>query len=119
AEYLIGIARLFADGTISKEMVLAAPSYNERIQMLSDIKGIGAWTANYVLMKSIKDLQAAPYGDAGLLNALISHKLIKDKSNMVAIEKLFKPFKGWESYLVLYFWRSLSAPQDNQYAVPT
>jgi hypothetical protein len=43
-----------------------------------------------------------------LLNALINHKLIKDKTNLPAIVKLFKPFRGWESYLVLYFWRSLS-----------
>jgi DNA-3-methyladenine glycosylase II len=108
AEYLILVSRLFAEGTISKHKVLDAATFPERVQLLTAIKGIGAWTANYVLMKSVKDLQAAPYGDAGLLNALINHKLIKDKSNVKAIEKLFKPFKGWESYLVLYFWRSLS-----------
>ena len=66
------------------------------------------WTANYALMKSLKQMQAIPYGDVGLLNALLNHQLIDDKKDLTRMAPLFKKFKGWESYLVFYLWRSLS-----------
>lgn len=109
AEYLLLVSQLFASGTISKERLLACASYEEQVQLLTAIRGIGAWTANYALMKTLKQLQAIPYGDVGLLNALLNHALIKDKKDNAGIDKLFKRFKGWESYLVFYLWRSLSA----------
>lgn len=109
AEYLLLVSKMFAEGTISKELVQQCASYEEQVQLLTAIRGIGVWTANYALMKTLKQLQAIPYGDVGLLNALLNHQLIKDKKDTIGIEKLFKGFKGWESYLVFYLWRSLSA----------
>jgi DNA-3-methyladenine glycosylase II len=109
AEYVLLVSKLFAEGSISKQHVLQCGSYEEQVALLTAIRGIGVWTANYVLMKSLKQLQAITYGDVGLLNALLSHELIKDKKDTAGIDKLFKKFKGWESYLVFYLWRSLAA----------
>jgi 3-methyladenine DNA glycosylase/8-oxoguanine DNA glycosylase len=81
---------------------------DEQVKLLTAIRGIGVWTANYALMKTLKQLQAIPYGDVGLLNALLNHGLIKDKKDTAGIEQLFRRFKGWESYLVFYLWRSLA-----------
>lgn len=108
AEYLIGIARLFADGTLSKERLLQCSSYEEQVAQLTAVRGIGIWTANYALMKSLKQMRSIPLGDVGLLNALTNHQLIKDRKDSARINKLFKQFKDWESYLVFYLWRSLS-----------
>ena len=108
AEYLILISQLFAAGAISIQHVEQCASYDEQVQLLTAIRGIGVWTANYALMKTLKQLQAIPYGDVGLLNALLNHGLIKDKKDTPGIEKLFRKFKGWESYVVFYLWRSLS-----------
>ena len=108
AEYVLLVSKLFAEGSISKQHLLQCASYEEQVQLLTAIRGIGIWTANYALMKSLKQLQSIPYGDVGLLNALLNHDLIKDKKDNAGIEKLFKRFKGWESYLVFYLWRSLS-----------
>lgn len=116
AEYLLLVSQLFAAGSISKQHLLQCASYEEQVALLTAIRGIGIWTANYALMKTLKQLQAIPYGDAGLLNALLNHGLIKDKKDNAGIDKLFKRFKGWESYLVFYLWRSLSA--GGQPAVP-
>jgi DNA-3-methyladenine glycosylase II len=109
AEYLILISQLFANGSISKQHLLQCGSYEEQVALLTAIRGIGTWTANYALMKTLKQLQAIPYGDVGLLNALLNHQLIRDKKDTAGIDKLFKAFKGWESYLVFYLWRSLTA----------
>jgi DNA-3-methyladenine glycosylase II len=108
--YLIGIANVFKEGKMSKEILLDLPDVAAQQKALTAIKGIGIWTANYTLMKTLRIPTSIPYGDAGLLNGLIAHKIISDKKDLVTIDAFFQHFKGWESYLVFYLWRSL-APQ--------
>jgi len=105
--YLIHTATAFVDGRISKEMLMALPT-EKQLELLTGLKGIGTWTANYVLMKSLRDPGAIPYGDAGLLNALLGHGIISNKKELQDMHALFQRFKGWEAYLVFYLWRSLA-----------
>lgn len=112
AEYLIAIAKAFSAGTLNKELLLALPDLESRIKYLTNIRGIGQWTANYTLMKSLKEPACIPHGDAGLLNALMNHGIIKEKSDKQSIEEFFKSFTGWESYLVFYLWRTLAQPKE-------
>lgn len=108
AEYLIGIAQIFEEGSVHKTMLQNLPTFEDQQQVLTSIRGIGIWTANYALMKSLRIARAIPYGDVGLLQALVNHELIKDRKDQAGIDRLFRKFKGWESYLVFYLWRSLS-----------
>lgn len=110
-KYLINISTAFTSGEISAEKLLALPNYESRQKMLTAVKGIGVWTANYTLMKGLKERNCIPYGDAGLLNALLNHQLIQDKKDNKGFDEIFAKFKGWESYLVFYLWRSL-APKN-------
>ena len=110
AEYVIGIAGIFKEGLMSKIILQDLSSFAAQQQALTAIRGIGIWTANYALMKSLRIAGAIPYGDVGLLQALVNHGLIKDRKDQAGIDRLFKKFKGWESYLVFYLWRSLSQP---------
>ncbi|MCE7064744.1 DNA-3-methyladenine glycosylase [Dyadobacter sp. CY326] len=108
ADYVIGIAKAFASGSLDKESLRALPDFTARKKALTAHKGIGAWTANYALMKSLKEPEGIPHGDIGLLNALSSHNIIHERSETSKIEALFSNFAGWESYLVFYLWRSLT-----------
>lgn len=108
AVYLTGLARTFENGEISKEQLLALPTLEERQKALVALKGIGVWTANYTLMKSLRAPDSIPHGDAGLLQALVMNGIMKDRKDLAAAERLYKKFKGWESYLVFYLWRSLA-----------
>jgi DNA-3-methyladenine glycosylase II len=108
AEYIIGVARAFVAGTLSEEILSALPDLSSRQKMLMSIKGIGIWTANYALMKSLKEQSGVPYGDSGLMQALLSHNIISDRKNMVSIHDFFSGLQGWESYMVFYLWRSLA-----------
>lgn len=112
AEYLIAIAQAFSAGTLNKELLQALPDLESRIKYLTNIRGIGQWTANYTLMKSLKEPACIPHGDAGLLNALINHGIIDDKNDKASINDFFKSFAGWESYLVFYLWRTLAQPKE-------
>lgn len=106
-EYLILISRIFAEGGMSKAILSACDSKEERMTKLTDIKGIGVWTANYVLMKSMGEMSCITYGDAGLNKAVNRFFGTGSKPDKGQIDEIFKDFTGWESYLNFYLWRSL------------
>lgn len=108
AEYLIGLAQIFASRVLSKKILTELPDFSARQKALTSVKGIGIWTANYALMKSLKEQSCIPYGDAGLMQALFSHQIIETKKDTLPIDRFFGNFKDWESYLVFYLWRSLA-----------
>ena len=112
--YLKNIAAAFCNGTVSKAVLQALPDSASRSNLLTGQKGVGVWTANYALMKCLRDQSAIPYGDAGLLNALMSHGIITNKTELKGMHTLFESFKGWEAYLVFYLWRGL-APKPEIY----
>ena len=107
AEYLIEIAKQFVSGNISKE-ILSAHTTPEAIRLLVSVRGIGEWTANYALMKSLKRLECVTYGDVGLYNALYNLKGFPKRPSREELNLFFDKFKDWEAYTVFYLWRSLA-----------
>lgn len=108
AEYVIGVARAFVEGTLSRGQIDALPDFEARQKALIAHKGIGVWTANYVLMKSFRAPEGIPHGDVGLLNALVGHGIIAERSEKDKIEAFFRDYAGWETYVTFYLWRSLA-----------
>jgi DNA-3-methyladenine glycosylase II len=107
AEYLIEIAKQFVSGNISKEK-LEKMDTPEAIKTLINVRGIGEWTANYALMKSLKRLECITYGDVGLYNALFAIKGFPKRPTREELNSFFENFKNWEAYTVFYLWRSLA-----------
>lgn len=110
--YLKYTAEAFVSGSISKAILIQLPDFLSRQKALTEIKGIGIWSANYALMKSLREPGSIPFGDVGLLQALQNHGLIKERNEKKVIEQLFDRFPNWQAYLVFYFWRSLSYPKQ-------
>lgn len=106
-EYLIGAARLIAEGELTKELLLKAGDYKKAEKMLTGIRGIGPWTANYVLMRCLRMPSAFPIDDVGLHNA-IKYLLGADKKpTKQEILQLSAAWTNWESYATFYLWRFL------------
>ena len=106
-EYLIGVARLFTDGELSKPMLLQLGDHASIEKKLVSIRGIGPWTANYVLMKSLRFPTAFPIDDVGLHNA-VKHALGMDrKPTRQELLELSAAWSGWEAYATFYLWRLL------------
>jgi len=111
AEYIIGIAQLFADNKISKTAILSLKEESAIAKELIKIRGVGEWTANYAMMKCLKCPNALTYGDVGLYNALHAIKGFPKRPSREQLADFFAPFEGWKAYLVLYLWRSLAIPK--------
>lgn len=108
AEYIIGIARQFTEGTLSKAALTNLTDSQQRLNRLMKIRGVGAWTANYVLMKSLRQADCITFGDTGLQSSVSSILGLDRKPVKEEIEIFFEPFAGWESYLNIYLWRTLN-----------
>ena len=104
--YTIGISEAFVSGALSREK-LSGLSLNEARDKLIKIKGIGNWTANYVLMKTFRYPNAFPAEDVGLHNAIRIQLQMQSKPTLDEVRKLFLRYKGWEAYATLYLWRTL------------
>ena len=79
----------------------------EVIKHLTQVKGIGVWTAHMFLMFSLRRTDVLPTGDLGIQMAVKKHyrkrKLPKPKD----MEKIAKCWSPYRSVACWYLWRSL------------
>jgi DNA-3-methyladenine glycosylase II len=106
-EYLIGVARLIADGSLSKEGLLALGSLRSAEKALVGIRGIGPWTANYVLMRCLRMTDAFPIDDVGLHLAVRQAAGMDRKPTRAELQALSAGWAGWQAYATFYLWRLL------------
>jgi DNA-3-methyladenine glycosylase II len=82
-------------------------SDDEVIEHLTQVKGIGEWTAHMFLMFSLRRPNVLPTGDYGVQVAMKKHykkrKLPKPKD----MEKIARAWEPYRSVACWYMWRSL------------
>ncbi|WP_306372892.1 DNA-3-methyladenine glycosidase II [Bacillus subtilis] len=106
SEYIIGIARLMASGKLSKEKLMKM-NFKDAEKNLIKIRGIGPWTANYVLMRCLRFPTAFPIDDVGLIRSI---KILRNMNRTPTKDEILEisvPWKTWESYATFYLWRVL------------
>ncbi|GGD67057.1 DNA-3-methyladenine glycosylase family protein [Paenibacillus nasutitermitis] len=107
SEYLIGIASLMDSGQLSKEKLLALGELQAIEKELVGIRGIGPWTANYVLMRCLRIPTAFPIADVGLHNAIKHVMNLENKPTLQQIREFSAPWGEWLSYSTFYLWRMI------------
>ncbi len=107
ALYIIQIAAAMADGRLS-DAQLQQLEYEEARNYLLQWKGIGNWSANYVLMKYRRFPEALPLEDAGLHNALRKQLQLSAKPSLTAVKEYTGHWRQHAAYATFYLWRSLS-----------
>jgi AraC family transcriptional regulator of adaptative response / DNA-3-methyladenine glycosylase II len=70
-------------------------------RQLCELPGIGAWTAEYVAMRALRDPDAFPSSDLGLLKAA------QVKSSR-ELEARSEPWRPWRAYAAMYLWNQLA-----------
>jgi len=108
AEYLIGLAKLFEEESVKKEDIASLGETKKMVDKLCQIRGIGEWSANYALMKSLGRMDCITHGDTGLQAAIRKELNLDRKPTKDEVINFLTPYAGWESYIVFYLWRSLS-----------
>ncbi|WP_155592336.1 DNA-3-methyladenine glycosylase family protein [Lysinibacillus cavernae] len=106
SEYIIGIAKLMDNHELSKNQLLPM-SLKDAEKRLTQIKGIGPWTANYVLMRCLRFSSAFPVDDVGLINSIKLVRHMESKPTKNEILTLSTPWENWQAYATFYLWRLL------------
>jgi DNA-3-methyladenine glycosylase II len=103
ASYIKNIAQGFQDKILDIK-ILRKMTDDEVIKELTKIKGVGKWTAEMILIFTLKRKDVFSLGDAGLRRAIKNlYKIEKDE----AILKLSEKWKPYRSHACWYLWRSL------------
>jgi DNA-3-methyladenine glycosylase II len=106
AEYILGLAETFVSKLPELSQVTKI-EYADAISLLQSIRGIGIWSANYILMRGAGNLNCLPLGDSGLHRAIRRVYGLKDRPGNHLVEKLAEPFTPYRSLFTLYLWYSL------------
>ncbi|QJC54193.1 DNA-3-methyladenine glycosylase 2 family protein [Paenibacillus albicereus] len=106
SEYLIGVAGRVADGTLDKRELEAA-DWAEAEKRLTAIRGIGPWTAHYVMMRCLRMAEALPAADVGLQHAIRIAAGMDRKPTAAEVREQARAWAGWEAYATFYLWRTL------------
>jgi len=106
AEYLCDLARRFCDGS------LHAARWSEMddeavIEDLTQVRGIGRWTAEMFLMFNLLRPNVLPLDDLGLRKAVCLHYFAGADAPPEAIRQLARDWEPWRSVATWYLWRSL------------
>lgn len=104
--YMKDLAEKTAAGLLDFSL-LPDLSDEEVIKHLTQVKGIGVWTAHMFLMFSLRRPNVLPTGDYGVQMAVKKHykkrKLPKPKD----MEKIARAWEPYRSVACWYMWRSL------------
>ncbi|PSF36574.1 DNA-3-methyladenine glycosylase 2 family protein [Aphanothece hegewaldii CCALA 016] len=78
------------------------------IQSLSEIKGIGQWTAQMILIFWLQRLDVLPSGDLGIRRAIQHLYELEKIPSPEAVTKIGEKWKPYRTIASWYLWRSLS-----------
>jgi DNA-3-methyladenine glycosylase II len=106
SEYLRDLAHHFADGTIQAQRW---PEMDDEavIAELVQVRGIGRWTAEMLLMFSLLRPNVLPVDDLGLRRAASRHYFDGEDVDADELRAFGARWEPWRSVATWYLWRSL------------
>lgn len=104
--YLRDLAGKTQAGLIEFER-MAELSEEEVIVHLTQVKGVGVWTAHMFLMFSLRHPDILPTGDYGIQAAVKKQYKKRKWPKPVVMEKIAKPWAPYRSVACWYLWKSL------------
>ncbi len=109
--YIRDLARKTLKGHVKFE-TLAELADHEVIEHLTQVKGIGVWTAHMFLMFALERPDVLPTGDLGIRSAIRKAYGLADLPHPKQIEELAVSWRPYCSVASWYLWRSLENPAE-------
>src|SRR5256885_2056133 len=86
---------------------LADMNDDEVIEHLTQVKGVGVWTAHMFLMFTLRRANVLPTGDFGIRVAMKKHYRKRKLPNPAQMEKIAKSWAPYRSIACWYLWQSI------------
>nr|MBA3528738.1 DNA-3-methyladenine glycosylase 2 family protein [Propionibacteriaceae bacterium] len=81
---------------------------DEAVADLVALPGIGPWTANYIAMRALRETDAFPAADVGLMRALADPA--GHRPGAAELLLAAEGWRPWRAYAAMHLWASLATP---------
>lgn len=107
ARYLLDLSARVTSGELSLERL---PELEDEavVADLTQVKGIGVWTAHMVLMFALNRPDVLPVGDFGFRTAVKRQYGLEQLPGPSELERISDLWRPYRSYGTWYMWRSLA-----------
>jgi DNA-3-methyladenine glycosylase II len=105
-EYVVDLARHFVEGRIKPERWTTLDDETV-IAELTDVRGIGRWTAEMFLIFNLMRPDVFPLDDLGLQKAVFLNYFDGEKQPRRVLAEAGERWRPWRSVATWYLWRSL------------
>jgi AraC family transcriptional regulator, regulatory protein of adaptative response / DNA-3-methyladenine glycosylase II len=95
------LRRIAALAIADPDLFAARCDLEEAITRLRSIPGVGEWTAQYIALRQLREPDAFPAGDAGLMRALAVGGRRPSVAEMLARAA---PWRPWRAYAAQHLW---------------
>jgi DNA-3-methyladenine glycosylase II len=107
-EYMLDLARRFADGSLSDAHMAALPDAELRAAIV-EVHGLGPWTADMHLIFALGHPDVLPVGDLGVRRGVQLTYDLKELPTPAKMEALTAGWRPWRSVGSWYMWRVAEA----------
>jgi len=104
AEYLIGAARLVAASKLDLG-ALPLMSATRAERTLLAVRGLGPWSVNYVMMRSLGFADCVPFGDTGVTSGLKKLFKLEERPDIDGTRRLMSIFSPHRSLATAHLWQ--------------
>jgi AraC family transcriptional regulator of adaptative response / DNA-3-methyladenine glycosylase II len=84
-----------------QQLLCAQPTLSASVATLCTLPGVGPWTAHYIAMRALREPDAFPASDLGLLRALSRPD---ERATPGMLERRAEPWRPWRAYAALRLW---------------
>jgi DNA-3-methyladenine glycosylase II len=109
ATYVLDLAHHVDSGDVDLKS-LGRLTDQDVIQRLTQVKGIGVWTAQMFLMFSLARMDILPTDDLGIRNAIEKQYELEAKPTADQIETIASNWRPYATVACWYLWQSLEEP---------
>jgi DNA-3-methyladenine glycosylase II len=104
--YIRSLAELTQSGELDFSRLPGMPDADV-IAHLTEVKGVGTWTAQMFLMFSLRRPDVLPTGDFGIQTAIRKHYRKRKMPKPAEMEKIAKAWSPYRTLACWYLWQSL------------
>lgn len=102
-EYVKTIAAAVLSGRIDFEQLRTLPA-EQALNALVAIKGIGRWTAEYLLIRALGFPDAIPAADVGLRKSIGKAYAMGRTATEQEVREVSERWRGWRGWAAFYWW---------------
>jgi AraC family transcriptional regulator of adaptative response / DNA-3-methyladenine glycosylase II len=104
ADYVVSTARLIASGGLQLDS-LRTMSATKTERTLLAVRGLGVWSVNYLMMRSLGFADCLPIGDTGVTSGLQALYQLDQRPNADETRRMTAPFSPHRSLATAHLWQ--------------